>query len=104
MKDYYETLGLQPGAPEREIRRAYREMVKKWRPDFHPNDPACLKKMQEINEAYEMLSPKESQDREMPIQKPTIYYADAKEDPFLRYFRKLDERRKAAKSKPKVQG
>jgi DnaJ-class molecular chaperone len=55
VKDYYAVLGISREAHAREIKRAYKKSVKKWHPDLHPDDPAGRMKMQEINEAYEVL-------------------------------------------------
>ncbi|MGN0643021.1 MAG: molecular chaperone DnaJ [Huintestinicola sp.] len=55
-RDYYEVLGLQKGASEDEIKKAYRACVKKYHPDLHPDDKECEEKMKEVNEAYECLS------------------------------------------------
>jgi DnaJ-class molecular chaperone len=56
LKNYYAILGIKAGASHQEIRKAYKASVKKWHPDFHPNDPECLEKIKDINEAYEVLS------------------------------------------------
>ncbi len=51
----HEVLGVPAGASQDDIKKAYRQMAKKYHPDLHPNDPAAAKKMNEINEAYDML-------------------------------------------------
>ncbi len=54
----YEVLGIREGASEAEIKAAYKEMVKKYHPDRHQNNPLsdlAEEKLQEINEAYDML-------------------------------------------------
>ncbi|MBQ6496755.1 MAG: DnaJ domain-containing protein [Firmicutes bacterium] len=54
----YEVLGIKEGASEEEIRAAYRELVKKYHPDKYQNNPLAdlaEEKLQEINEAYDML-------------------------------------------------
>ena len=56
MKNYYAILGIKEGASLQEIKKAYKGIVKKWHPDFHPDDPECLEKIKDINEAYEVLS------------------------------------------------
>ena len=53
--DPYKVLGLSQGATEAEIKKAYRKKAKEYHPDLHPNDPVAIKKMQEVNEAYDML-------------------------------------------------
>jgi len=51
----YEVLGIQKGATKDEIKKAYRQCAKKYHPDLHPDDPEAAKKMNEVNEAYDML-------------------------------------------------
>ncbi len=55
-RDYYEVLGVQKGASDDEIKKAFRQMAKKYHPDLHPDDAECEKKFKELNEAYEVLS------------------------------------------------
>lgn len=55
-RDYYEVLGLQKGASEEEIKKAYRQLAKKYHPDLHPGDKQAEAKFKEVNEAYEILS------------------------------------------------
>jgi molecular chaperone DnaJ len=54
-RDYYEILGLQRGASDEEIKKAYRKLAKKYHPDVNKEDGAD-KIFQEINEANEVLS------------------------------------------------
>lgn len=53
--DPHRVLGVPQGATEDEIKKAYRKKAKEYHPDLHPNDPVAVKKMQEVNEAYDML-------------------------------------------------
>ena len=55
-RDYYESLGLQKGAGDEEIKKAYRRLAKQYHPDLHPGDKAAEEKFKEIGEAYEVLS------------------------------------------------
>lgn len=55
-RDYYEVLGIQKGASEDEIKKAYRKTAKKYHPDLHPDDKEAEEKFKECNEAYEVLS------------------------------------------------
>lgn len=55
MSDPYETLGLKPGASDEEVKRAYKQMAKKYHPDVTGNDPAAAQKMQEVNAAYDAI-------------------------------------------------
>ena len=55
-RDYYEVLGLQKGASDDEIKKAYRKMAKKYHPDLNPDDPEAEAKFKEVNEANQVLS------------------------------------------------
>lgn len=54
-RDYYEVLGLQKGASDDEIKKAYRKLSKKYHPDIN-KEPDAEEKFKEISEAYEILS------------------------------------------------
>ena len=59
----YEVLGIKPGASEEEIKAAYKELVKKYHPDkyiYNPLADLAEQKLQEVNEAYDMLMKKPS--------------------------------------------
>ena len=62
-RDYYEVLGIQKGASEDEIKKAYRKMAREYSPDLHPDRTDCEEKMKEINEAYAVLSDSEKRQR-----------------------------------------
>lgn len=55
LEDPHKILDVAPNASEDEIKRAYRKKAKLYHPDLHPNDPVATQKMNEINEAYDML-------------------------------------------------
>ena len=55
-RDYYEVLGLQKGADEASIKKAYRSLAKKYHPDLNPGDKEAEQKFKEVNEAYDVLS------------------------------------------------
>jgi curved DNA-binding protein len=55
-KDYYKVLGVDKNASTEEIKKAYRNLAKKYHPDKNPGDKAAEEKFKEINEAQEVLS------------------------------------------------
>ncbi len=55
-RDYYEVLGVDKGADEAAIKKAYRVLAKKYHPDANPGDKEAEKKFKEASEAYAVLS------------------------------------------------
>ena len=55
-RDYYEVLGVDKGADEAAIKRAYRTLAKKYHPDVNPGDKTAEENFKEVNEAYQVLS------------------------------------------------
>lgn len=62
-RDYYEVLGVQKGAADDEIKKAYRKLAKKYHPDLNPGDKVAEEKFKEVGEAYEVLSDKDKKAR-----------------------------------------
>lgn len=55
MNEYYRTIGVQPGASQDDLKKAYRALAKKYHPDLHPGDQEAETRFKEVNEAYEVL-------------------------------------------------
>lgn len=62
-RDYYEVLGLDRGAAEADIKKAFRKLAKENHPDLNPGDKAAEARFKEINEAYEVLSDQDKKGR-----------------------------------------
>lgn len=61
-RDYYEVLGIQKGASDSEIKKAYRKLAKQYHPDTNPDNKEAETKFKEATEAYEILSDQEKRD------------------------------------------
>jgi molecular chaperone DnaJ len=55
-RDYYTILGLEKGASEEEIKKAYRRLAVKYHPDKNPGDKVAEENFKELGEAYEVLN------------------------------------------------
>ena len=55
-RDYYEVLGVDRGADEDTLKKAYRKLAKKYHPDMNPGDKEAEAKFKEATEAYSVLS------------------------------------------------
>ena len=59
VKDYYKILGLSKNASKDEIKKAYRNLARKYHPDHNPDNKEAEEKFKEIQEAHEVLSDEE---------------------------------------------
>ncbi|XP_005306221.2 dnaJ homolog subfamily A member 3, mitochondrial isoform X1 [Chrysemys picta bellii] len=55
-EDYYQILGVPRNAPQKEIKKAYYQLAKKYHPDTNKDDPKAKEKFSQLAEAYEVLS------------------------------------------------
>ena len=55
-RDYYDVLGVERGAAEGDLKKAYRRLAMKYHPDRNPDDPDAEEKFKEASEAYEILT------------------------------------------------
>ena len=62
-RDYYEVLGVQKGASDDEIKKAYRKLAKQYHPDLNKDNPDAEAKFKEAAEAYDVLSDSEKRSR-----------------------------------------
>ena len=58
-RDYYEVLGVDRSADDATIKKAYRQLAKKYHPDANPGDKEAEAKFKEASEAYAVLSDSE---------------------------------------------
>ncbi len=62
-RDYYDILGVDEDASDKEIKKAYRKKAMEYHPDRNPDDPEAEQKFKEASEAYEVLSDPEKRQR-----------------------------------------
>ncbi|MGB7565875.1 MAG: DnaJ domain-containing protein [Prochlorococcaceae cyanobacterium] len=85
--DYWGVLGLEPGADGPTLKRAFRQLARRWHPDLNGNDPVAEERFKLLNEAYAVLTdPKRRQAFELGVDPASG--ADA--DPFASGFPDFD--------------
>ncbi|MDT9293572.1 MAG: J domain-containing protein [Arthrospira platensis PCC 7345] len=62
-KDYYGILGVDKNASQQEIKKAYRNLARKYHPDVNPNDRTAEQRFKDINEAYEVLGDRDKRQK-----------------------------------------
>ncbi|MYF27444.1 MAG: molecular chaperone DnaJ [Gammaproteobacteria bacterium] len=62
-RDYYEVLGVDHGASEADVKKAYRRLAMKYHPDRNPDDADAEERFKEASEAYEILADTEKRER-----------------------------------------
>ena len=55
VQDPYKVLGVSPDASDEEVKKAYRDLTKKYHPDLNPGDEKAAQKMNDINTAYDQI-------------------------------------------------
>jgi len=55
-EDHYQTLGVPKSASAEDIRKAYRELARKYHPDLHPDDNAAKEKFKQVQTAFDVLN------------------------------------------------
>lgn len=86
IQDPYKVLGISRDATPEEIKKAYRKKAKEYHPDLHPDDPVAAEKMNEVNEAYDMLSnPEKYKKREQDEERRQQAYRQASQNGYGGY-------------------
>ena len=80
-QDPYKVLGVAPDASDEEIKKAYRDLAKKYHPDMNPGDAHAAEKMNEINDAYDRIKSGETAQPSYG-QGGTAYQQYGAQDPF----------------------
>jgi DnaJ-class molecular chaperone len=55
-EDHYQTLGVSRTASAEEIRKAYRDLARKYHPDLHPDDDSAKEKFKQVQSAFDVLN------------------------------------------------
>ena len=89
MRDPYQVLGVPSTATDEEVKKAYRNLAKKYHPDNYHDDPLAdlaQEKMKEINEAYELLNARSDHNAEWNFLKGAVCFKRGWLDEAKRYY------------------
>ena len=108
MQDFYKILGVNENADEKEIKKAYKVLAKKWHPDgfaAQGEDKICEAeaKMKDINAAYDVLKDKAKREEYDLSRKNPFYGSKIKNDSYEEMLRQMF-RDKMNRTKPNVRG
>ncbi len=81
-KDYYEILGVKKTASEEEIKKAYRNLAKKYHPDKNKGNKEAENKFKQISEAYAVLSDKEKREQYDRLGREAFSFGGGGPNPF----------------------
>ncbi len=84
--NYWQELGLEPGADAARLKRAFREQARRWHPDLNGNDPVAEERFKRVNEAYAVLSDPRRRQAWEAGEEPWNEGAGGDADPFARGF------------------
>ncbi|MDO4482882.1 MAG: J domain-containing protein [Clostridia bacterium] len=86
ISDPWKILGVPQSATQEEIKKAYRQKAKTCHPDLHPDDPDAPRRMNELNEAYDLcMHPEKIQQQQSPFQGNPYQGSPFQGNPFQGY-------------------
>jgi curved DNA-binding protein len=89
-RDFWDVLGLRPGADAESLKRAFRQQARRWHPDLNGDDPQAEERFKLVNEAYAVLSdPRRRQAWESGHDEGDAFAAES--DPFASGFPRFED-------------
>ena len=106
MKDPYQVLGVSKSATDDEIKKAYRELARKYHPDNYQQDPNLAElageKMKEINEAYERIQNERSGKSSSSSSSQSYSYSGTSSDPRFNEIRSFINQRRFSEAEMRL--